>query len=76
MPNDAGWRWSEVLNLYLGIAEGKLRYFTSDGSIVPTPEEAAIQIQQQAQQAQQRAEQAERLANQLRALEIEPDLDS
>jgi len=87
MPNDAGWRWSEVLNLYIGIAEGKLRYFTSDGSIVPTPEEAAIQIQQQAQQAQQRAEQAEsqleqeqaraeRLANQLRALGIEPDLDS
>lgn len=62
-PNEAGLRWSESLNLYLGILDGKLRYFTPEGELVPTPEEAAIQ-------AQQRAEQ---LAAQLRALGVEPE---
>ena len=30
-------RWSEELELYLGVKEGKLRYFTPDGELVPTP---------------------------------------
>ena len=82
--NEAGWLWSESLNLYLGILDGKLRYFTPECELVPTPEEAAIQaqqraeqVQQQAEQAQQRAEQAqqraEQLASQLRALGVEPE---
>lgn len=62
--NDAGWRWSESLNLYLGVLEGKLRYFNPQGVLVPTPEEAAII-------AQLRAEQ---LAAQLRALGVEPEV--
>ncbi len=69
VSNESGRLWSDVLELYLGIYQGKLRYFTPDGQLVPTPEEAALQAQQQAQQAQQRAE---RLAAQLRALGIEP----
>jgi len=45
----------------LGIYEQKLRFFTSEGELVPTPEEAAIAQQQRAQQEQQRADQAETL---------------
>jgi Uma2 family endonuclease len=63
LANESGRLWSEVLKLYLGIHDGKLRYFTPDGELVATPEEAALQAQ----------ERAERLANQLRALGIEPE---
>ena len=63
-PNAQGWRWSQVLGLYLGVEAGKLRYFTTDGNLVPTPEEAAIVAQQQAQQAQQQAQQAQQQAQQ------------
>ncbi|NER47336.1 MAG: Uma2 family endonuclease [Symploca sp. SIO1A3] len=64
--NDRGWLWSEQLELYLGIYEQKLRFFTSEGELVPTPEEAAIEQQQRAQQEQQRADQAETLLAQYR----------
>ncbi|NER94121.1 MAG: Uma2 family endonuclease [Symploca sp. SIO1B1] len=50
--NDRGWLWSEQLELYLGIYEQKLRFFTSEGELVPTPEEAAIEQQQRADQAE------------------------
>jgi Uma2 family endonuclease len=63
VANESGRLWSDILELYLGIYEGKLRYFTLDGDLVPTPEEAALQAQQR----------AERLADQLRALGIEPE---
>lgn len=63
-PNINGWRWSQELSLYLGIESGKLRYFTNEGSLVPTPEEAALQAQLELEQERQRAEQlAERLIN-------------
>jgi Uma2 family endonuclease len=84
VPNSQGWRWSQVLGLYLGIHENKLRYFTAGGDLVPTPEEVAFIAQQQAQQAtarandaelllQQERERSQRLAEQLRSLGIEPD---
>ncbi|MEG4440895.1 Uma2 family endonuclease [Microcoleus sp. AT9_B5] len=77
VANEFGRLWSEVLELYLGIHDGKLRYFTPGGQLVPTPEEAALQAQAQAAQAQAQAAQAqaqaESLANQLRALGIEPE---
>jgi Uma2 family endonuclease len=84
LPNEFGRLWSEVLELYLGIHDGKLRYFTADGELVSTSEESALQAQEQAAQAQEQAaqaqeqaaqaqERAERLANQLRALGIEPE---
>ncbi|MBD1881154.1 MULTISPECIES: Uma2 family endonuclease [unclassified Coleofasciculus] len=46
-PNPQGCLWSEVLDLYLGIAAGKLRYFIPEGSLVLTPEEAAERLAEQ-----------------------------
>ncbi|MBD1890702.1 Uma2 family endonuclease [Coleofasciculus sp. FACHB-SPT9] len=46
-PNPQGWLWSEVLDLYLGIEAGKLRYFIPEGSLVLTPEEAAERLAEQ-----------------------------
>lgn len=61
--NQQGWRWSEELELFLGIDQGQLRYFQPTGQIVPTPAEAAnAQIQiaeaetQRANRETQRAE--------------------
>ena len=51
-PNEQGWLWSEQLELYLGIHEEKLRFFTREGELVATPEEAAIAQQQRAEQAE------------------------
>lgn len=67
---EQGLLWSEALNLYLGIHNNQLRYFTSDGKLVLTPEEDALHAQQAALEAQQRAD---RLTAQLRSLGIEPD---
>jgi Putative restriction endonuclease len=61
-PDARGWCWSEVLGLYLGVDNGKLRYFTSEGDLVPTPEEAALISQQQAIEAQQQAVAAQQQA--------------
>lgn len=65
-----GWRWSEQLQLFLGIEAQQLRYFTPEGELVPTPAEAA---QQSAAQAQQSVAQAQRLAAKLRELGVDPD---
>ncbi|MFN6001928.1 MAG: Uma2 family endonuclease, partial [Dolichospermum sp.] len=67
-----------------GIVQGLLRYFTSTGSLVPTPEEsaefetqrAAIETQRATIEAQRAAmfdEKAQRLAAKLRELNIDPD---
>ena len=70
---DRGWRWSEQLQLYLGIEGKTLRFFTTAGERVPAPAEAAIAERERAEAAylqlrqaeararaeQQRAEQAE-----------------
>lgn len=40
-PNPNGWLWSQQLELYLGIQDRKLRLFTAQGQLIPTPEEAA-----------------------------------
>lgn len=68
---EAGWRWSQVLGLYLGVQEGMLRYFTSTGALVPTPEEAALEAERAVVEAEIRAD---RLAQQLRALGVEPEI--
>jgi Uma2 family endonuclease len=84
IPDGRGWRWSEVLGLYLGVEHGKLRYFTPDGKLVPTPEEAAIEAQQVAIEAQQQVsytelrleeaqQRSQRLAEHLRSLGVDPD---
>jgi Uma2 family endonuclease len=55
-PNEQGWLWSEQLGLYLGIYEDKLRYFTSEGELVLTPEEAATEERQQKEYERQQKE--------------------
>lgn len=42
-PNEAGWLWSEELELYVGIVDEKLRFLTAEGEVVPAPNEAALQ---------------------------------
>ena len=76
-PNQDGWLWSEQLQLFLGIYEQQLRFFTPDGILVPTPEESAQAAVQQAEVATQQAEaerqQKEKLAAKLREMGIDPD---
>lgn len=45
-PNERDWLWSQELDLYLGIADGQLRYFHPNGMMVPTPEEDALVSEQ------------------------------
>ncbi|USR93066.1 Uma2 family endonuclease [Phormidium yuhuli AB48] len=54
--NAQGWLWSEQLELYLGIHQDRLRFFTPEGTLVPTPEEAAEAEFQRAETERQRAE--------------------
>jgi Uma2 family endonuclease len=76
-PNPQDWLWSQQLDLYLGVQDNQLRYFTAQGHLVPTPQELAEQEKQRADEERQRAEQekqrAERLASKLRELNIDPD---
>ncbi|MBC7969479.1 MAG: Uma2 family endonuclease [Verrucomicrobia bacterium] len=67
VPNEQGWLWSEALQLYLGIFESRLRFFTATGALVPTPEEAALQAQAQAETERQRAEAEQQRAEQAEA---------
>jgi len=79
-----GKRWSEELELFLGVENYQLRYFTPDGLLVPTPKEAALEAQQEVIQAQQEAyleqqraesekQRADRLVAYLRSQGIDPD---
>ena len=61
-PNAQGLLWSQQLQLFLGIHEAQLRFFTTEGQLVPTPEESAEQEQQR----------ADRLAAKLRELGVDP----
>ncbi|MBD1939540.1 Uma2 family endonuclease [Microcoleus sp. FACHB-68] len=65
-PNEREWLWSEELQLYLGILEEQLRFFTPERELVPTPEEAEVQERQRAEAERQRAENAEAKAERLR----------
>ena len=79
--NQQGWLWSQQLELYLGIHEKTLRFFTAEGELVPTEAEyerqqkelAQQQVQQEALRTQQEAQRAEKLAAKLRELNINPD---
>ncbi len=63
-PTESGLLWSEQLELYLGIHERQLRWFTAEGQLVPLPEDAEREAKEQAQQAEQQARQAEQQARQ------------
>lgn len=82
-PNAEGCLWSKQLELSLGVHDSKLRLFSPEGQMIPTPEEAADQERQRAEQERQRAEQekqraeqekqrSDRLAAKLRELGIDP----
>jgi Uma2 family endonuclease len=75
--SENAWYWSQELGLYLGIWEDRLRYFTVEGRLVPTPEEANLEAIRKADTERQRADAAENkaaiLAQRLRELGIEPD---
>lgn len=45
--------WSQQLSLYLGVWENRLRFFTAEGDLIPSPEELAAQERQRADQADQ-----------------------
>ncbi len=62
-PNDRGNLWSEQLQLFLGIYEGQLRFFSPAGELIPTPAEAA----------EAEHNRGEKLAAKLRELGVEPD---
>jgi Uma2 family endonuclease len=70
LPNSEGLFWSQELELFLGVHQGKLRFFDSDGLLIPTAAEAEIQAQELVEQERQRAE---RLANKLRELGVDPE---
>lgn len=76
-PDTRGWLWSDQLQMFLGIYEDKLRFFTSAGQMIPTPAEAAQIAQQQVEVAQQQVEierqQTAKLAEKLRQLNIDPE---
>ena len=68
-PNEQGWLWSHQLQLFLGIHDRQLRFFTSDGELVPSPEEVATEATEviaterlRAETAHQRAETASQRA--------------
>ncbi|MGF1497333.1 MAG: Uma2 family endonuclease [Elainellaceae cyanobacterium] len=62
-PNEQGWLWSQQLHLFLGRQDSQLRFFSPEGELIPTPEEAAQQEQQQREAAESRmAEMAAQLA--------------
>jgi Uma2 family endonuclease len=62
-PNNQGHLWSQQLGLYLGIHQEQLRFFSTEGQLIPTPEEVA----------ERETQRAERLAAKLRELNIDPD---
>ena len=72
------------MGLYLGIYADKLRYFSSRGQLIPTPEEAALLEKQAKESERQQKELAlqqkelalqkiEQLTARLRELGINPD---
>jgi Uma2 family endonuclease len=84
-PNAQGWLWSQQLELFLGVHESHLRFFTPENQLVPTPEERAEVAQQQAEVAQQQAEaerkqrelaqqRVEELLARLKELGVDPDV--
>ena len=68
--SENGWYWSQELGLYLGVFENRLRYFSVEGRLIPTPEEANLEEIRKAEIALQRAD---RLAEYLRSLGVDPD---
>ncbi|WP_413200024.1 hypothetical protein [Nostoc piscinale] len=84
IPNPQGLLWSQQLELYLGVHQETLRFYTPEEQLVPTPEEVAQQELERAEQqahfaeqtrelAEQSKQRSDRLAAKLRELNIDPD---
>lgn len=82
--NEKGHLWSTQLELYLGVSNQVLRFFTNQGELVPTLEEAVKQEDQRATQAElqleqtqeslkQEAQRVKRLEAKLKELNIDPE---
>ncbi|MCP2729453.1 Uma2 family endonuclease [Limnofasciculus baicalensis] len=56
VANESGWLWSNQLELFIGVHQSKLRFFSLDGELIPTAEERAISAQQQAESERQQKE--------------------
>ena len=73
-PNEKGLLWSDQLELYLGIANRKLRWFRSEGELIPLPEEQEHLAREQEclakEQAQQKVAKLEAI---LRSQGIDPN---
>jgi Uma2 family endonuclease len=70
VANESGWLWSQQLELFLGVYQSKLRYFSLEGELVPTSDERELAAQQQVEAAQQQAE-AERQQKELAQQQVE-----
>ena len=70
IPNEQGHYLSEQLQLFLGVYEEQLRFFATDGQLLPTPKEAAMESSQRAATEQLRNE---KLTAKLRELGVDPD---
>jgi Uma2 family endonuclease len=65
---------SEQLGLELGIHEHQLRWFSTDGVLIPLPEEAERQrAEQERQRAEQERQRVEKLESYLRSQGIDPN---
>ncbi|MEH2290340.1 Uma2 family endonuclease [Nostoc sp.] len=58
--------WSQQLELYLGVYEGKLRFFTTENQLILSSEELVEQERLRAEQAEERVERAEQEIARLR----------
>ncbi|WP_353259527.1 Uma2 family endonuclease [Prochlorothrix hollandica] len=80
VANDKGWLWSEGLGLFLGLHGQELRYFSIEGSLLPTPQEAfKLEVERGQllyEQERQRAEEAQRDAEQERQRAEEAQRDA
>lgn len=75
--DENGRMWCQQLELFLGIHESQLRFFTPEGELVPTPKESAVMretaLELEREQLAQERQRAELLAAKLRELGIDPD---
>jgi Uma2 family endonuclease len=70
VPGEAGRLRSEELGLLLGVHGDRLRFFTLEGALVPTPAEA---LEAEKHEKEQILHEKERLAAKLRELGVDPE---
>jgi Uma2 family endonuclease len=66
-PTEAGWLWSDQLEMFLGIHDRQLRWFSQEGQLIPLPEEEERLAKEQAQLR------AKQLEDYLRSQGIDPN---